>query len=304
SRIALLALAGALLVIEFLTFSRGGLLGALVAVGVLFAFAVVRRGGRSGWRRRLLQPRVVLGAALTAVIGRGVLMVAWSARAGRSASDQGRLDTWRSAVEMAEDRPLTGVGPGLFGRALRAYRDPALAQDKLVSAHNLPLNVLAETGVPGLLIFVWLAAQFGRVWWRAWSVANAARRVWLEAALAALAAYAVHSLVDTFPLTSSVLPLLIAVAYTLAEPRPTGTLAPRVHRALAWGGVVAIALYTVAFATFDVAQGWMIASQRAINQGDLDAALTRARRAQAWDPALTLYDWQEAHTLGLLADER
>src|SRR5690606_26822694 len=62
--------------------------------------------------------------------------------------------------------------------------------------------------------------------------------------------------------------------------------------------------YTVAFATFDVAQGWMIASQRAINQGDLDAALTRARCARAWDPALTLYDWQEAHTLGLLADER
>ena len=304
SRIALLALAGALLVIEFLTFSRGGLLGALVAVGVLFAFAVVRRGGRSGWRRRLLQPRVVLGAALIAVIGLGLLMVAWSARAGRSASDQGRLDTWRSAVEMAEDRPLTGVGPGLFGRALRSYRDPELAQDKLVSAHNLPLNVLAETGVPGLLIFVWLAVQCGRAWWRVWNRAESDRRVWLEAALAALAAYAVHSLVDTFPLTSSVVPLLIAIAYTLAEPRLAQPLAVRTQRAIAWSGVTIVALYAVAFVMFDVAQGWMLASQRAIEQGDLDAALSRAHRAQAWDPALTLYDWQEAYTLGLLANER
>ena len=38
--------------------------------------------------------------------------------------------------------------------------------------------------------------------------------------------------------------------------------------------------------------------------GDLDGALTRARRAQAWDPALSLYDLQEAYALGLLANER
>lgn len=303
-RAGLAALALALLVIEFLTFSRGGLLGALVAVGVLFAFGALRWGGQTGRLRGLLQPRVALGAALIAVLGVGLLMVAWSARQQRSASDQGRLDTWRSAVEMASDRPATGVGPGLFGRALRSYRDPELAQDKLVSAHNLPLNLLAETGVPGLLLLTWITLQFLRAWWRAWSVADPARRVWLEGALAALAAYTVHSLVDTFPLTSSVLPLLIVAAYVLAEPRPTQSVEPRAQRAVAWAGIGLIALYGVALLTFDVAQGWMLASQRAVEQGDLDAALMRTRRAQAWDPALSLYDLREAYVLGLLASER
>lgn len=303
-RAALLALAGALLIIEFLTFSRGGLLGALVAIGVLFAFGALRWGGRSGARTRLLQPRVVVGAVLIAALGVGLLMVAWSARPQRSASDQGRLDTWRSAVEMAADHPATGVGPGLFGRTLRTYRDPALAQDKLVSAHNLPLNVLAETGIPGLLILLWFAVQLLRAWWRGWTGADFTRRVGLEAALAALAAYGVHSLVDTFPLTSSVLPLLIVIAYTLAEPRPAPEVAPRTQRAVAWGSVAVIAVYAAALLAFDVAQGWMLASQRAAAQGDLDAALTRARRAQAWDPALSLYDLQEAYTLGLLANAR
>ncbi len=303
-RVALVALAGALLVIEFLTFSRGGLLGALVSIGLLFAFGALRWGDRSGLGRRLLQPRMVLGAALIAVIGLGLLMVTWGARANRSASDQGRLDTWRSAVEMAEDHPLTGVGPGLFGRTLRAYRDPELAQDKLVSAHNLPLNVLAETGVPGLLILLTVAAQLLRAWWRTWSAADRTRRVWLEAALAALAAYAVHSLVDTFPLTSSVLPLLIVVAYTLAEPQPAQGLTPRVQRAIAWSGLAVIAICAAALLTFDVAQGWLLVSRHAAEQGDLDGALTRARRAQAWDPALSLYDLQEAYALGLLANER
>ncbi|MEL7673328.1 MAG: O-antigen ligase family protein [Chloroflexota bacterium] len=303
-RVGLSALALSLLVIEFLTFSRGGLLGALVAIGVLFAFGAVRWGGQSGRLRGLLQPRVVLAATLIAVLGVGLLMVVWSARPQRGASDQGRLDAWRSAVAMASDRPLTGVGAGLFGRALRSYRDPDLAQDKLVSAHNLPLNVLAETGVPGLLMLLWIALRFLRAWWRAWSAADPARRLWLEGALAALAAYAVHSLVDTFPLTSSVLPLLIAVAYVLAVPAPAHIAAPRARRAIAWAGIGLIALYGAALLVFDVAQGWMLASQRAVEQGDLDAALTRARRAQTWDPALSLYDVQEAYVLGLLASER
>ncbi|HQN80583.1 MAG TPA: hypothetical protein PLB64_05950, partial [Kiritimatiellia bacterium] len=55
---------------------------------------------------------------------------------------------------------------------------------------------------PGLLILLWGAVQLLRAWWRAWTGADFTRRVGLEAALAALAAYGVHSLVDTFPLTS------------------------------------------------------------------------------------------------------
>lgn len=303
ARLSLMLLAGALLVIEFFTFSRGGLLGAFAAAGVLCTFAVLRWSGKTGHLRGLLQPRLVLGAMLIGALGLSLLMVVWSARQ-RSASDQGRLDTWRSAVEMARDHPATGVGPGLFGRTLRAYRDPELAQDKLVSAHNLPLNVLAETGVPGLLLLAWITALFLRAWWRAWRQADLRRRRWLEGALAALVAYAVHSLVDTFPLTSSLVPVLVTVAYTLAEPRPARAPGPLWQSGIAWGAVGVMAVYGAAFAAFDIAQGWMLASRHAVERGDLDTALIRARRAQMWDSSLSLYDWQEAYVLGLLAVER
>lgn len=302
-RAAMVALAVILLGAEMLTFSRGGLLGALAALSALFVFGVLRWQRRTGRMETLLQPRLALGGLLIAALGAGLLLVVWSARSSRADSDLGRIDTWRSALEMARDDPLTGVGPGVFGLALREYRDPATAQDRLVSAHNLPLHVLAEMGLPGLLIAGWVLVRFGRQWWRAWQSADPQRRIWLEGGIAALLAYSVHSLVDVFPLTSSILPLLIVTAYAAADPQPEPRPV-RATRRLAWGALAGIAVASLWIATLDVAQGWMMLSLRSIEHGDLDAALDQADKAQAWDPSLSLYDLHDAYVLGLLASRQ
>ena len=64
------------------------------------------------------------------------------------------------ALRMAEDRPLTGVGPGRFRIEARAYvRNNPLVIEKPV-AHNSYLQVLAETGLLGLIAFVGFLGLF------------------------------------------------------------------------------------------------------------------------------------------------
>jgi O-antigen ligase len=301
ARIGLIGLAGALFVIEFLTFSRGGLLGALVGVAVLVAFA----SQRWTWKTPLLHPRIILSAALL-VIGAALLVLVWSMGQSRSDSDRGRIDIWRSGLDMTRDYPLTGVGPGLFGLALRSYRDPDLVQDKIVSAHNLFLNTLAETGIPGLLIGLWIIGALGHVWWSRWRNAALDRRPWLEGALVAFVAYGVHSLVDTFPLTSSVLPLLILAAYTAAPPEtaPVQESQPQPWRyRLSWVALIGIAAFSAWIVRLDVAQFYMTLSRNEVEDGNLETALDYAERAHQWDSALSLYDLQEAYVLGLLSEE-
>lgn len=75
-----------------------------------------------------------------------------------------RLAHWQTALDMAAHRPLLGVG---FGNYEAAYPDFALVnwEFALGHAHNYYINLLAETGVLGLFVYLllWLAI-FGWTW--------------------------------------------------------------------------------------------------------------------------------------------
>ncbi len=68
-----------------------------------------------------------------------------------------RLAHWQAAIGMANDHPLLGVG---FGNYEDAYANYALLNWRIAlgHAHNYYLNVLAETGIVGLIGYVaaWL----------------------------------------------------------------------------------------------------------------------------------------------------
>ena len=59
---------------------------------------------------------------------------------------------WRAGLEVAREHPLLGVGAGAFGAAVV----PSLNFEW--SSHSVPLSILVEDGIVGLLIFV---AMFG-----------------------------------------------------------------------------------------------------------------------------------------------
>jgi O-antigen ligase len=69
----------------------------------------------------------------------------------------GRLFAFRAATKMFADHPVTGVGPGRFGREFFHYALVANDQGPGVAfneAHNDQLQLLAETGLIGYAIFI------------------------------------------------------------------------------------------------------------------------------------------------------
>lgn len=297
-RPALWALAAALLAVLLLTFSRGGILSLASAGGVLAVLRLSQaaRGMNAALGRWLLGLAAVGGIALVALY----LVFGLTAAGGRGFGDEGRLDMWRSALRMAQDDPLTGVGPGLFGRAYRSLRDPDLAQDKLASAHNAYLNTAAETGLPGLAVSLWLALALLRAWAKHRQNNSSTSLNWrLDAALAALIGIGVHSLVDVFTTTPLVLLTLLLAVYIACS----GAAAPglprwllRLDRAAGALALAAVVGYGLWWIRLDQAQ---ILYERSFQHAE--TALEDARQAAVLDPDLNLYDLQVAYLTGLYA---
>lgn len=74
-----------------------------------------------------------------------------------------RLIFWTAALQMAGDRPLTGVGPKGFGVQSTHYivNDPVSFSDPVV--HNSYLEILAEDGVLALLAWIGMLASGWRM---------------------------------------------------------------------------------------------------------------------------------------------
>ena len=74
-------------------------------------------------------------------------------------SAQGRISVWKSAIRMAVDHPLTGVGAGHFGlyRGTK-YQPPEVGQSPVrwSTAHSVYFLVLGELGFPGLAVIICL----------------------------------------------------------------------------------------------------------------------------------------------------
>jgi O-antigen ligase len=139
--------------LQLLTGSRGALLG--LAAALLAAPFLVRRSNRAAVGA-LVALAVVLGAAsLATVVPDAVVQRTTSVQGG-----SGRTDIWRMGWRMVQAHPLTGVGadnfsistvdyllrPGATQRAIYIVDEPKVA-------HNVYLEVVAEFGAPGMLLF-------------------------------------------------------------------------------------------------------------------------------------------------------
>ena len=146
------SLAGA----TFLTQSRGGLI-ALAVVG----FAALLRARRKPAARCALL--AAFGALLT-LAPTGLWQRFESIRLsgpplnGDETAAQARLELIVAGLGMVESHPLLGVGLDGFKPAAPGY-DPRLRESETqYIAHNSYLQVAAETGLPGLLLYVALMA--------------------------------------------------------------------------------------------------------------------------------------------------
>ncbi|HEX6383537.1 MAG TPA: O-antigen ligase family protein [Anaerolineae bacterium] len=188
------------------SWSRGAWLGFVVGVGVLALFWPKKR-----WQGVLLV--VVVAVSLGAAVQVGLMPATITERLsgfgqdlrfgdvrGLDINDANyavleRLAHWQAALAMAHDNLWLGVG---FGNYEPAYRDYALINwpYPLGHAHNYYLNILAEAGVAGLVVYT---AFWAAVFWQTLRVLS--RLDWPQRGialglLAAWTALSAHHLVD------------------------------------------------------------------------------------------------------------
>ena len=165
---------------------------------LLSAFLMLRMGARPIGRRgkALAVGAVVVALAGTAAVMANIQGVRRDVGAGGTIQGDHRLALWSEVVELVQERPLTGFG---FGRGLirDALREELGNRDNLWHAHNLFLEALVQTGVPGLVLllalFAFILAQALR---HARSSADAVAACGM-ALMAVIAGMAMRNMTDT-----------------------------------------------------------------------------------------------------------
>lgn len=199
--VALLA-AGALLA----SYSRGAWLGAGAAAAVLLLGALRPAGARPMLLLALLAALLLFAGRdlwpqwIVARVGSITQVFAGADVRGVDPTTENfavveRLAHWQAGAEMAAAHPWLGVGLGNYAAAYPRYR---LLRWPLAlgHAHNFYLNLAAETGLPGLLIFVALLLAAALQASRALRAARGWQRALALGLLAAGAHLTIHNTVD------------------------------------------------------------------------------------------------------------
>lgn len=146
-RVGYLTLFAALGLCLILTYSRGAWLS---VAALVFFFGLV--WDKRLWLLFLLVPPVLL--FYHGGVTDRLLSIFYHSEADTSVSM--RLDMWYSAIEMIIEHPLLGVGWGAFKFVYPVYNE--LIQEAGITifhAHNMFLNIWAETGILGFVCFFW-----------------------------------------------------------------------------------------------------------------------------------------------------
>lgn len=224
-RLRLISLGATLLFagVVLMTQSRG----ALVALGVFLMLSL--RG-----QRRKLRALLFVGVCASVVVTMAPAGV-WERAAGLvhvsdlenlasvdpEQSAEQRFEIWKVAANIISDHTMTGIGLGAYPQAHSVYarnRGKRIAFGKR-DTHSTYLNVMAETGAPGLILFlgmigaVFVQAERARRRLRGSAPGDANRLWFLELGLGA---YLIAGIWGSFPQLAFLhvsMATLVAVAY-------------------------------------------------------------------------------------------
>ena len=222
--------------------SRGGLLG--VAGAVLLVLLLGSRATRCitlAVGSAVLSLAIIAGLALPDRVTEPALEAALAAVNVRTVASTPvtpenwsvleRLSQWHAGIRMFQDNYLTGIGVGNYDSY---YAEVALPdwQQPLGHAHNLYLNIAAETGLLGLgayLVLVLAIVYVGRRALR--NRHDRAVRALAVGILGGLTAYSIHSIFDMLFVQGIgvLLGLLLALLENTAS-APKQTITPTANR--------------------------------------------------------------------------
>ena len=114
----------------------------------------------AAWRRAGL---LLAAAGIVALALAIALSPAVRHKTSLSHVTSGRSTLVSKGLRLAVHHPLAGVGVGGFKRAYAALAHLKGKEPKAAASHTTPVTVAAETGLPGILLFLWLVAAALRV---------------------------------------------------------------------------------------------------------------------------------------------
>jgi O-antigen ligase len=133
------------------TKSRSGFLG-LLAMGAVIFYYTAR-----------LKPGIVFAVIVAGIVAVPALPQSFWDRMGSitdsetdpTGSREARLRLLTQGVEVFAENPLTGVGAGQF----QNYNEPGVTIERWRVTHNVWLQVAAELGIAGLVVFAFLVVR-------------------------------------------------------------------------------------------------------------------------------------------------
>jgi hypothetical protein len=105
------------------------------------------------WRKRSLG---LVAIAAVVLVAAAIASPAIRHKASLSHVTSGRSTLVSHGLKVGLHHPVAGVGVGGFRRAYADLTHLKGKEPKAAASHTTPITVFAETGVPGLLLFLWL----------------------------------------------------------------------------------------------------------------------------------------------------
>lgn len=158
--------------------------------------------------RRFFKTGLITAGVLLLICNLGILVFPVQS-ADLLASVSGRPDAnslehravmWTRAQHMIYDHPLTGVGIAMYRQLRSEYATPGYERFAVPHPHNETLQFGTDLGIPGLILYGWLALTIAQAASHVVIHGSAAERAAAIALTAGLFGHAVYALTDAIPL--------------------------------------------------------------------------------------------------------
>lgn len=195
-RLCAIAAASVLAVIVFLSQSLSGIVGMIA--GLIFIFVPRPRFGLG-----LIAAGLVLLVCNLAILLYPVqsanLLAAVSGRPDVNSLEH-RAVMWQRAQAMIYDHPSTGVGIAMYRQLREQYATPGYERFLVPHPHNEALQFGTDLGIPGLIVYGWLALIVAQAAYQVVIHGSTAESAAAIAVTAGLFGHAVYGLTDAIPI--------------------------------------------------------------------------------------------------------
>lgn len=174
-----------------LTLSRGGWVSFTFSITILCLLA-----WRRGWLPRSVTLTIGVVAVLLCLLFGDVIVARLVGYDLGSA--QSRIPLMKLGLRVIMDNPVLGVGVNNFPIVMKQYIRQEFGRAWLYAVHNKYLLVWAETGIGGLLAFIWFLLATIRRGWDCWNLKDRFLSPLALGFTAAIAGQMVHMFVDVF----------------------------------------------------------------------------------------------------------